>query len=851
MAPRTPPETMLGKRSLGGRAEARKASDGILDEGTVCRASLTPPQAALPRLQPEEGFGMSSRQWRRFPAICSRLSARAHRGGFSQIELLLSLLVVSIGVLVCVSAFSGLSRGAYVSKTRTIATNLVQQKVESLKHISYHRLLVTTAPVTAPESNVGGFSYDTGYYAPEALTMGGIAFNRRVLITRIKQTDAGLVDGSWTDPDIGIKKIAVFVLWQEGSVWRKVDLQNYLENPNRQAPNATFEGSVTSGGSPLADVRVVVQQNPSWASTTGITGTYRLNVTSGTYTLQASKTGYFPQTSGSQTITSGQTKTVNFTLVIKGLGTAVGVVWKRDHLVISEVCAQWSNSDSTEYIELYNPTTAPFTLSDAAIKLKYIRDDNMVSTFPPITWVNGSIPSRGFFLIASSPVVNGVTADAYYDASLVSGGAGAIHHDKEWGCALTNAFDVWIDSVAWGNVGLGHAPPPAGQEGQGYQIPGNWKLNPGECLERRSYPGATPPDANGNAFDSNANENDFVKHTSLNPQNTTLTENPTSGTPAAGALVFADDGLSSFVTATTGYFQLPSIATGTWTLSASAGTLYGQAPLTLLTPGASIVQDIILTSTTTNGYISGRVTLTGGSGLASIVVDAEGTSTTTDPNGYYRLAKNSGVYTVTANPNNTNGTYTIQSLAGVTVSEGLLTPNIDFTLSQGGRLSGMVTSNGSDPLPGITVSVQQGALERGTAISALDGQFTVQNLAVGNYTVVPQLETGETASPASVNATVTSGSTISVGTFTVTGGVGRITGFVTGGGAPITIGVLVVASTATVSSPPPTLSSATVSGPVTYYGVSSLSDGTYTLAVPGGSPPIPYNVYAWYTTWNG
>ncbi|MBI3292741.1 MAG: squalene/phytoene synthase family protein [Elusimicrobia bacterium] len=76
---RTHPETMLGKRSLGGRAEARKASDGILDDGTVCRASLrgeprrapplgwpwrgvpTPPQAALPRLQPEEGFGMSSK----------------------------------------------------------------------------------------------------------------------------------------------------------------------------------------------------------------------------------------------------------------------------------------------------------------------------------------------------------------------------------------------------------------------------------------------------------------------------------------------------------------------------------------------------------------------------------------------------------------------------------------------------------------------------------------------------------------------------------------------------------------------------------------------------------------------
>ncbi|MBI3291933.1 MAG: NDP-sugar synthase [Elusimicrobia bacterium] len=49
-----------GAGSLGGRAEARKASDGILDDGTVCRASLTPPQAALPRLQPEEGFGMSS-----------------------------------------------------------------------------------------------------------------------------------------------------------------------------------------------------------------------------------------------------------------------------------------------------------------------------------------------------------------------------------------------------------------------------------------------------------------------------------------------------------------------------------------------------------------------------------------------------------------------------------------------------------------------------------------------------------------------------------------------------------------------------------------------------------------------
>ncbi len=134
------------------------------------------------------------------------------------------------------------------------------------------------------------------------------------------------------------------------------------------------------------------------------------------------------------------------------------------------------------------------------------------------------------------------------------------------------------------------------------------------------------------------------------------------------------------------------------------------------------------------------------------------------------------------------------------------------------------------------------------AVSGTNGTFTLVNLTTGSYTIQPILDAGEVSTPISTAVNVSSGNTVSVGTFTITGAYGSITGAVTASGSIIKKGVLVVVSTTTLSSPP-ALSSTTLTG-AGYYANSSLEDGTYRVEV-RGSTTTTYNVYGYYTRLNG
>jgi hypothetical protein len=90
-----------------------------------------------------------------------------------------------------------------------------------------------------------------------------------------------------------------------------------------------------------------------------------------------------------------------------------------------------------------------------------------------------------------------------------------------------------------------------------------------------------------------------------------------------------------------------------------------------------------------------------------------------------------------------------------------------------------------------------------------------------------------------------------VGTFTITNAFGAIAGTVkTVYGVPIKTGVVIIAvpSGTTIGSLPPTNTNAVRTGSVVYYQGTSEADGSYSLPVRGGST---YNIYAWYTTFNG
>ena len=256
-----------------------------------------------------------------------------------------------------------------------------------------------------------------------------------------------------------------------------------------------------------------------------------------------------------------------------------------------------------------------------------------------------------------------------------------------------------------------------------------------------------------------------------------------------------------------------------------------------------------LLNSTEFGYISGRVTDEFSHGIPDIMVSAPGALPAyTDASGNYLLAVSTGPITVTANPGNSDRNYTSSYLEDVNIVLGEMQPNLNFSLSSGGSLTGFASANGVDPYPGVAFDARTGGLSYGSVVSDSQGRFTISNLPSGTYDVYAYGPNSEQVSPESASVIVTAGESAFVSSFTVSGGFGSIGGALVASGKSIGTGVLIVASTATISGAnPPTVHSALRASGVRYYQRSSAADGTFSMDLPAGS----YNVYAWYTTFSG
>jgi len=215
--------------------------------------------------------------------------------GFSQVEVMVTILVISIVIMGVITTFGGIGKSLITSKTRTIANNLAQEKVEMLKNYSYARLLITT------ESDLTTYGYDntnTGY-TPETLNIGDAQFRRYSTVCRAhEETIGSTVNISTTSPDSadeGIKKIMVQVKWTESGQEKTLVLYNFKDDPNRTTLGGKIFGFVqNTSGVAISGARVEVIQNMNWDASTSTTGYYLIK-TSATATLQimASKDGYW------------------------------------------------------------------------------------------------------------------------------------------------------------------------------------------------------------------------------------------------------------------------------------------------------------------------------------------------------------------------------------------------------------------------------------------------------------------------------------------------------------------------------------------------------------------------------
>lgn len=818
--------------------------------------------------------------------------------GMSQVELMMVVLIVSIGFLGLISAFGGISGGLTVSRTRALAHNLAQEKIEAMKNISYYRLLVTTPGGTAIHSL--GFSYDTGYYPPESITVGQIPYTRYIYVEKVRESGADLATANWNDPDTGMKRIHVHVVWSRRGGEKKVTLVNLHKNPERVGLNVTVTGRIVTTGTPvgISGARAWMVQNPSYGGTTDAGGNFTFRASTGNWTVRASAAGYFDGQVSTSIASEGSFSVGDIALSPMGTGRVSGYAWYHDRILISQVVTSTQPLGAPtnyEYIELYNPTTYSIRIgtnssNQTGVAVRYKNgpgggyDGALDSSTLNYNTINA--PASGYFLIANTNTVTilGITRTA--DAVYKTLGGGVIDLARAGGVGLWDvAASTWIDRLGWQKSG--EAAPSDFVETAAFPsifFPGWNGLQADQLLQRHtSTSGYSTGD--GPAWDTDDNSLNFsvsgipgISSLGWPPRDSTVLARPVVGRPAAGSLVTATDGLSVstavWMEGSAPRFTLTSVATGTWVVLIASGSRMIEISSVTATDGGttwipnanttpqwldpapsnSSRYSAFLSSANTEGLVSGQVILSGGSGLSGIIVRVSGNpDTATDSGGNYRLRVDvtaASTVTVTANPGNANPSYTEES-QNVEVSPGVVKSGVDFALKQGGSISGRVTINGVDPLPNAIVVASQTIANPPvfTAVADGNGDYTIVNISSGKYVVAPALESGESVtSPAAgyYSETIVAGSALTGRNFTVSNAFGTISGKVEDGEA-ITTGVLLIATTFAIIGDPPDNTSSLRSGNAVYYAVASQADGTYKVRVRPGT----YRLKGWYTKFSG
>ncbi|MBI4678296.1 MAG: carboxypeptidase regulatory-like domain-containing protein [Elusimicrobia bacterium] len=829
-----------------------------------------------------------------------RRGASARRGA-TLTEMMVAMTILTIVAIAGMSSFSFITKSIHKSRTRTLANNLVQEKMEVLKNYSYYQLLVTTHTTV---DNNHGVVYDDMTYPPETIGLWGYpTFTRAVHVAYAEMAGNQISTISYSSSDTGLKLITSYLLWKDGDMYKTVMIKNLLANPSVSGMDSGLAGTATqSVGGALQGAIVEVVGNPNWTAFTDSAGAYSFSVAKGTYSITCSSQGYYQEIKTSIAAPRGSSGNANFTMVKIASGIVSGTVWISTQLVIagmvvsSDTCngndpnpavvpvPDCPAANEREWIDVYNPTTYTWTITDTTFRLWY--DNKVGGAAPqdiPLTFVNTSLPSKAYYLIASTRTiqVNGVlySADAYYTAE----GSNVAIDASDGGIGIAPpgggpGIRFW-DSICWSNES-GPQPPTDFKEGA--CAPTSTGFMDGWQAVRKTHYLSAVVDLNyASSYDTDYTTRNWCYDVQVTtpPRNTSVVRTPLVGRPAHGAMAVASDGRSSPARTTAvdygndqerAQFSILGVTTGTWIVTITSGaymleigTVTVLQNATTYVPNATTVpawpaadaSHSILISTSSGGFIQGYVYGAGSSystPIKDIQVDAGGPTATSSGSGYYIINVSSGTVTVNANLNSANSSYGTDS-AQVSVGLGEVAAAPDFHLGQSGLISGYVTS-GTGALPNVVVKASRSGGVLYESYSDNTGYFYISVSTAGTaYTVTPVLAAGQsyaTTPTDPLTGTVSgSGQVVHVGTITVTGGMGTITGKVKDDlvtddlEKDITTGVLIIASVGAISDPPAAIYGSSAPGmayPV--YSASSQSDGSYSLEVTAGS----YYMSAYY-----
>ncbi|MCG3205474.1 MAG: hypothetical protein KCHDKBKB_02195 [Elusimicrobia bacterium] len=812
--------------------------------------------------------------------------------GTTLVELMVAVAILGIVSIGLVGVFGNLGKATQTSKNRTLAANLAQEKMQILKEQIFDKVLVTTSTAYLYDFDPP-IPYDTGYYPPEPILEGGIRFTRYTFVEVTDENSGGLVYLGAV-PDSGMKAITVTAVWTQGTEIKKIQINNILGNINMRMNNAIVSGQVTNSATStgIQGALITMAENVGYQDFSDASGNYLINLLPGTYTMSVTASGYFPSYLTVSVPPTSLTQPIS--LVAMGSGTVQGTAWINNHLVISQVVGSSISATgfNQEWVEVFNPTTWTWTASGVGLKFQRSTALDLSPVNISINYVSPSIAPGGFYLFANTTTITAagtvLNADATWN---LTAGTNDTAFSPRFNSSDPNIITTYEDTNTWGrgsvqlyNVSDGTPLDTVGWTGDGSQSPPLYEgnaisqfegLNDNEQFYRYSSTSGYNP-AYGPAYDSGDNNTDLSILSSVGwvPKNTASATVPVvAGVPAIGAFVTATDGLSQTVNASSfgsppcAQFQLTSVATGTWTVYIASSSLYMEISSVTVSPNTTTLvpnantspswpssgySSVILSSVATQGYVSGWVKNALGVAISPAITVSAGslTAQANTSNGTYILPVSPGTYDIMANVLNPNSLYVWQASQSVVVNLGEVTSNVNFNLTQGGKVRGFCTRDGTNALPGIVfTAVDAGGATVDQEVSGTDGIYILQNLSTGTYTISPSLGSGEIASPTNTSVTVIAGTTVNAATFTISGAFGSIAGSVTESGQGIKTGVIIVCSTMTLSSGPPQLSTSTLTS-ASVYVTNSYEDGTYIVDV-RGSTTTTYVLYAYYPKFSG
>jgi type IV pilus assembly protein PilV len=132
-------------------------------------------------------------------SLTSRLTEIGETRGFTLIEVLVTALILTIGLLGTLGLATGIIRGNFFSKNITSATAIAQTQLEAVQNRGYVNATTTNFPAEAA-----------------TVSMGSVSFSRTTTITN-------------NSPSSNMKTVSVTVTWNEtNNAARSVSLQTIL-----------------------------------------------------------------------------------------------------------------------------------------------------------------------------------------------------------------------------------------------------------------------------------------------------------------------------------------------------------------------------------------------------------------------------------------------------------------------------------------------------------------------------------------------------------------------------------------------------------------------------------------------